>query len=772
MEATDDGLALRNDVASSSSSYVRSHEGNPVAWQQWSTASIDLAKRFNRLIFLSIGYSACHWCHVMEQESFSSSEVAEVLNENFIPIKVDREARPDIDELYMNYVTATTGSGGWPLNVFLTPELEPVFGGTYWPGPNSNSLPRLAAGSEDMLTFLDILGKMKEVWNTQQQRCIHSAKAISQQLRDFAAEGSHSDASDIDTGEPEPLDIDIMDDAFDHFMSRYDPIHGGFSSSSSAPKFPTPPNLTFLLRLGASVASTSTRFGFPSPIPSILGEGACTLAASMSLHTLLAMSRSGLRDHLGYGFHRYSVTSDWNLPHFEKMLYDNAQLLCCYCDAWALSRDPEILGTICSLVEYLTSPDSPIVHTEGGFFASEDADSASTKDAAREEKREGAFYVWTLKDIQATLHSERDANILASHYGVLANGNVPYENDLRDEFMGQNVLHTACTPSVLAKEFGLPEQEIVRIIRDGRQKLRAHRALKRGRPHVDEKILTGWNALAIAALCRASTTLGDVDGAKSENCKAAALKAAYLMRKTHYDHDTKTLKRYSSPRLSKKSESTPAYVDDYAYMTQACLALYEITFAEEWLEWADALQNHLNNHFWSPKGGFNLVSTPPSSTQNSGEEAQSAMFMNIKSGSDNALPSPNGIIASNLLLLSSYLDEAKYKKLAKQTIDAFAIEIIQHPFLYVSMLSAIVLEVVGVTSVVATGDTTVHHFRGFGRTVIRIDESQRQWWLMERNQALKGLKLGEGRTNRVMICEAGTCREMKDGELDPHGEQT
>ncbi len=529
----------------------------------------------------------------MERESFSSPEVARILNENFIPIKVDREARPDIDDIYMSYVTATSGSGGWPLNVFLTPDLEPVFGGTYWPGPGSSSLPRLAPGSEDRLSFLDILEKMRDVWSTQRQRCIQSAREITQQLKDFASEGSYSSssASGTESEAPEPLDIDVMDDAFDHFMSRYDPVHGGFSPSSPAPKFPTPSNLTFLLRIGASIASTSTRFGFPNPIPSILGKEACTLSASMSLHTLLAMSRGGLRDHLGYGFHRYSVTSDWKLPHFEKMLYDNAQLLSCYCDAWALSRDPEILGTIYSLVEYFISWDSPIFHAEGGFFASEDADSALAKGSEREEKKEGAFYVWTLKDLKATLQSERDGNILARHYGVRADGNVPYENDLHDEFMGQNVLHVSSTPSILAKEFGLPEAEIVKIIKDGRQKLRAHREHTRDRPDVDEKVLAGWNALAISALCRASATLRDVDAARSEKCEATALKAAHFIRSSLYDREGRTLKRYHSPRLSKEADSTPAYLDDYAYMTQACLALYEITFAEEWLRWADELQS-------------------------------------------------------------------------------------------------------------------------------------------------------------------------------------
>ena len=309
---------------------------------------------------------------------------------------------------------------------------------------------------------------------------------------------------------------------------------GGFGPSRPAPKLPTPPNLTFLLRIGASIASMSTRFGLSPPIPSILGEEPCTLAASMSLHTLRAMSRGGLRDHLGYGFHRHSVTSDWN-PYFEKMLYDNAQLLCCYCDAWALSHDAEIIGTIYSLVEYFTSSGSPIVNRDGGFFASEDADSILSKISTEDGKREGAFYVWPLKDLQGALQSERDSNLLARHYGVTANGNIPCENDPHDEFMGQNVLHIAATTSVPAKEFGLAEAEIVKIIKDGRKKMRADRERNRSRPDVDEKIISGWNGLAIAALCRASATLKDVDASRSKQCKTSALKAAQFIRSSMYE---------------------------------------------------------------------------------------------------------------------------------------------------------------------------------------------------------------------------------------------
>jgi uncharacterized protein YyaL (SSP411 family) len=590
-------VRLTNVLATSSSPHLRSHKGNPVAWQEWNTSSIALARASQRLIFLSIGYSACHWCHVMERESFSAPEVAKLLNDDFIPVKVDREARPDLDDIYMNYVTATTGSGGWPLNIFLTPSLEPVFGGTYWPGPESPIHSTVAATSNDTLTFIDVVRKMRDVWSTQRERCLQSAQEITQQLKDRAIEGRHSYSSPpgaIGAEAPEPLDIDIIDDAFDHFVSRYDPVHGGFSSSTTAPKFPSPANLTFLLRIGASTASTSTRFGFPDPIPSVLGAEACSLAASMSLHTLRAMSRSGLRDHLGYGFHRYSVTPDWNVPHFEKMLYDNAQLLACFCDAWALSHDPEILGTLYSLVDYFTAPDSPIVNIGGaGLSASQDADSSLSQTSATDDRKEGAFYVWTLRDIHTVLQSEISANVVARHYGVTANGNVPHEHDVHDEFMNQNVLHVSCTPSALAKEFGLPEDSIVEIIKDGRRKLRQHRQSTRQSPEVDDKVITGWNALAVASLCRASNTLREFDLAASEKCKAKALETAHYIRAALYDEEAHALRRYRSVSVHSQNEALlgpTGYLDDYAYMTHACLALYALTFEENWLKWAEDLQ--------------------------------------------------------------------------------------------------------------------------------------------------------------------------------------
>ena len=690
----------------------------------------------------------------MERESFSSPEVAAVLNASFIPIKLDRESRPDLDEIYMSYVTATTGSGGWPLNVFLTPDLQPVFGGTYWPGPGeSTQLQAKAPPDETPLTFLDILKKMKEIWTTQRERCLQSASDITRQLLEFAGEGRHSysdastQGSDAEHSDPpEPLDLDLLDDALSHFVATYDSTNGGFNPGQSTPKFPTPIILTFLLRIGASITypSTHTRFGFSTPIPGILGRESCIKAASMGLHTLLAMSRSGLRDHLGHGFHRYSVTPDWNLPHFEKMLTDNAQLLGCYCDAWALGRDPEILGTIYSLVEYLTSPESPIVRAEGGWYASEDADSRPNVPVPANvhgfvtEKKEGAFYVWTSKRLQQIL-GEHDANIVARHFGVKPDGNVPIAHDTHDEFVNQNVLHIAATPSTLAQEFSLPEAEIVRVIKAGKTKLAAYRTQNRERPDIDTKINLSWNALAIIALARAANTLATIDRRRAARCRDAAEKAIALIKAEMYDETTGRLIRIHNPTgQSKPQDTNTAFLDDYAYLSQGLLAMYDLTFNDSYLNFAAKLQSYMDKNFVAdPTGAYFQAQRSPE------------QIFRLKPRTDNSLPSPNGVIANNLMYLSAYLPDQRTASITKASkiLDAFAVEIIQHPWLYVGMLSAVVMEQVGVKRLVVPRtmpDVAVGRVKGFGRVVVRDD------------------------VQKVMICEnvTGTCRELKKGELE------
>lgn len=510
----------------------------------------------------------------MERESFMSTEVASILNDSFIPIKLDREERPDIDDVYMNYVQATTGSGGWPLNVFLTPDLEPVFGGTYWPGPNSTSLPRLSA--EDHVSFVDILEKMRDVWQTQQQKCLESAKEITRQLKEFAEEGTHS--SHTGKSNSEDLEVDLLEEAFQHFSSRYDSVNGGFSR---APKFPTPPNLSFLLRLNR----------YPQAVIDIVGPEECSRATSMAVHTLRKMARGGIRDHIGHGFARYSVTIDWSLPHFEKMLYDNAQLLDVYLSAFTATHDPELLGAVYDISTYLTSP--PIAASHGGFYSSEDADSLpsskgsqSSSSHSHDEKREGAFYVWSLKELQSILSSSSDAEVCAAHWALKPDGNIAPQNDPHDEFMNQNVFSVKSTPGTLAKEFGLPEEDVVKIIKNGRRKLREYRDRERPRPDLDDKIIVAWNGLAIGALAQCSVVLEDIDAEKAAECKAAAEKAAKFIQSELFDPKTGQLWRvYREGR-----GETPGFADDYAFMIYGLIELYQATFDDGYLRFAEELQ--------------------------------------------------------------------------------------------------------------------------------------------------------------------------------------
>jgi uncharacterized protein YyaL (SSP411 family) len=504
----------------------------------------------------------------MERESFSSPEVAHVLNTSFIPIKIDREERPDIDAIYMNYVQATTGSGGWPLNVFVTPDLEPVFGGTYWPGPNdpiSGSGTALAG----TVGFMEILEKMKAVWTQQEGRCRESAKEITKQLREFAEEGVHSHQ----TGEKpdgEGLDLEMLEEAYQHFVRKYDKINGGFSAP---PKFPTPVNLSFLLRLSH----------WPETVKHVVGEEECGKATAMVVHTLQKIARGGIRDQIGYGFSRYSVTRDWSLPHFEKMLYDQGQLLDVYLDAFLTTHDPEMLEAVHDLATYLTTP--PMAAPQGGFYCAEDADSYPTKGDT--EKREGAFYVWSLKTLLAVL-GERDGDICARYYGVTADGNVAKGNDPHDEFISQNVLCITSTPGSLAKQLGLAEDEVVRILANGRRKMREYRERERPRPALDDKIVVAWNGLAVGALARTGAALETIDPAKAHECLSAAEKAVEFIQKALFDADTATLWRiYREGR-----GDAPGFCDDYAFFIQGLIDLYEATFNDKYLKFADVLQSN------------------------------------------------------------------------------------------------------------------------------------------------------------------------------------
>lgn len=698
----------------------------------------------------------------MEKESFSSPEIADVLNNNFIPIKLDRESRPDLDEIYMNFVTATTGHGGWPLNVFLTPDTKPIFGGTYWPGPaTTTTVPTDVDAEEKPLSFLDILHKMINVWNTERGKCLLSADDVTSQLQDFALEGSYRSTqpnSPTGSNDPEPLDLDLLDDALEHFTSKYDKRYGGFSD---APKFPMPVNLRFLLRCGAAIgadsgANTHTRFGFPSPVPGILGRDGCVKAASMAHNTLIAISRSAIRDHLGHGFHRYSVTPDWNLPHFEKMLYDNAELLAVYCDAWALSRNAEILGTIYDLVEYLTDLSSPIVRKDGGWYSSEDADSYPTLNTS-DEKKEGAYYVWTMKEMETVL-GEKDAAILASHFGVNPDGNVPAKYDVHDELLNQNTIFIKSTPSVLAREFKLKESEVISVIKSGRAKLSEYRSAQRSKPGVDDKVIASWNGLAINALARASATLSPIDTERSQKCRDGAVRGLEFIKSDLFNPSTGKLTRVKDPRAkSGDADFDLAFIDDYANVIKAAITVYDLTLDLQWLDFAFQLQSTLDTHFLTGTSGGYLQAAKSDPTRPAPDQ-----ILRLKPGMENTTPSPNGMIATNLLYLASYARTApkfssdlslaaKLERQAKCVIDAFAVEALQHPFLYVTLLGGVVMESLGVAGLLIPDSMDLDEvqergLRGFSRTVVR-----------------GGAMVG----GEVMICtREGVCRPLKDGDLD------
>ncbi|RPB26334.1 hypothetical protein L211DRAFT_821396 [Terfezia boudieri ATCC MYA-4762] len=739
-------LGLKNECLKSRSPYVRGHANNPVHWQLWSPETLALAKKEDRMVFVSIGYAACHWCHVMEEESFENEDVAKILNENFIPIKVDREERPDVDRIYMNFVQATTGSGGWPLNVFLTPDLEPIFGGTYWPGPNAVTSSRLG--------FLDVLEKIVQIWKEQKQRCLASAKDTIRQLKEFADEGLKGTSGEPSDG----LEIDLLEDAYQYFLKRFDSTFGGFGL---APKFPTPVNLAFLLRLGA----------FPATVEDVVGDMECKHAQFMAMATLKNMAKGGIHDHIGHGFARYSVTADWSLPHFEKMLYDQAQLLGVYLDAYLATKDEGMLAVVYDIADYMCR--DALKHPEGGFYSSEDADSLPSR--ADTEKREGAFYVWTRKEFDSIL-GEQDAAIAARYWGVQSDGNVDPENDPHDDFMNQNVLAISACPEQLASQFGMSEQQIKNIITTARQKLLSHRIRERPRPGLDDKIIVAWNGLAIASLARAGAALEDINPERSKELIRDAEQAVDFIRKNLYDERTHELKRV----WREGPGETPGFADDYAYLIMGLLNLYEATFEIKYLRWADTLQQKQITLFWdSQSGGF--FSTPGTSTD---------LILRLKDGLDSQEPSTNGISTTNLhrlatIISSPHPSSPSFLTYATKTCDAFSPEILQHPFLFCSLLPAIVASNLGMRSVILAGDPDDpelkkqrSRLRGkllTNTTIVQVDPKKVKSgdedvkWLLERNAVLGEVlnrveKKGKG---MVQICEGNRCLDVLDmGDIE------
>ena len=597
-----------NRLIHEKSPYLQQHAHNPVEWYPWGQDAFDKARSEDKPIFLSVGYSTCHWCHVMERESFESDEVAAVLNRWFVPIKVDREERPDVDRIYMTFVQASTGAGGWPMSVFLTPDLKPFFGGTYFPPDNRYGRPG----------FKRILEHLADAWRNDRQRITESSEDVIRQLqgREPAAP-AHRHAPDAG----------VLDSAFHYFRRTYDTRNGGFGD---APKFPRPVVLNFLLR-----------YWYRS------GNGE---ALEMVLGTLKAMARGGMYDQLGGGFHRYSVDSIWLVPHFEKMLYDQAQLAISYLEAYQITHEAFYAEIARGVLDYVLRD---MTHPDGGFFSAEDADSIIDP-ANPKVKGEGAFYIWPYEEIERVL-GESDAGVLARHFGVEKGGNV--RSDPHGEFTGKNILFVREDP----------RENDARIVERGKGKLLEARG-GRARPDRDEKILTSWNSLMISAFAKAAQVLGD------ERYKGAAIRATnFILANMWNGADGTLLRRYRDGEAA-----IPGFLDDYAFFAQALLDVYETDFEPTRIETAIRVVAKMREAFEDREGGFFTTA-----------EGDPSLVLRMKDDYDGAEPAGNSIAFLTLLRLTEITNRDEFQEAARRTLEALGRHIENQPVAVPQMLVAL-----------------------------------------------------------------------------------
>jgi uncharacterized protein len=600
---------MANGLAGEKSPYLLQHADNPVDWRPWGEAAFADAKREGKPIFLSIGYSTCHWCHVMAHESFENAEIAAIINRDFIPIKVDREERPDVDRVYMTFVQATTGSGGWPMSVWLTPDLEPFYGGTYFPPQSRWNMPG----------FPDVLQSIARSWATDRQRVLQSAQTLVNEVRRLGA-GRVTSAGGAIAG-PEQLAVAVR-----QFASAFDARRGGFGD---APKFPRPSELLFLLREHARTGEVAPR--------------------DMVLQTLRAMALGGMRDHIGGGFHRYSVDGNWRVPHFEKMLYDQAQLVLAYLEAAQASGDPLFAEIAEDTLRYVARE---LRSAEGGFYSAEDADSVPPDHAGDEAPHavEGAFYAWSGEELRSLLGDGFE--MFALRFGIEEHGNAPF--DPHGEFTGLNLLYTARSLEDVASKTSRTLDDVAGALSRARLTLYAAR-VSRPRPHLDDKVLAAWNGLMIAAFARASRVLraerfGLVEAA--ERHLEVARRAARFVRERLWRAGDQTLLR----RYRDGEAAIDGYAEDYASMAFGLLELFQATGEVEWLDWADTLQQRMDERFWDAESGgwFSTTGADPS------------VLVRLKEDYDGAEPSAGALAALNILALSNLLpDDGRMARLER-----------------------------------------------------------------------------------------------------------
>ena len=698
--AVDAPLNTDSPLAQQQSPYLRQHLDNPVDWYAWGAEAFERSRTEQKPIFLSIGYSTCHWCHVMERESFMDPATAALLNQHFINIKVDREERPDLDRIYMSYVQAATGQGGWPLNVWLTPELEPFYGGTYFPPETGHGRP----------AFREVLTRMVRAWEENPAGIQQAARASVASLRMSLLPRS---SRKVELTEQQLLN------AAGSCRNNFDPDHGGFGA---APKFPRAGELDFLHRAALRRGLDST-------------EGAALL--EMSLKTLRAMANGGIYDHLGGGFHRYSVDRFWHVPHFEKMLYDQAQLVSVYLEAYLLTKDAFYADVARDVLRYVSER---LTDANGGFYSAEDADSRYVH--GEEAYGEGVVYLWEKREIDALLGA--DAELFNFVYAVQEDGNAP--SDPHGYFDRQNILIRRVELAAAAAVFDQPQQQIEMVLQRSEATLRRARA-KRPQPHLDDKQLTAWNGLMISAYARAYRILGDASYLQ------AATRAAMFLQQSVYQPQSGTLLR----SFRNGSAAIDAFAVDYVFLIHGLIDLYQAGFDIQWLRRAESLQVKQDEFFWDVEQGGYFASL----------EQDRSVILRIKDADDGAVPSANSLSALNLLRLSTMLDRPEWEGQARRIFDVFSDQLEHAPRALPYMLRAVDFSLQKPTSILVAGqgdaaDTqallaVVNETLRPHSVVLLADGGAGQKYLSGQVEVFKNLRPIDGEAT-AYICEDFVCK--------------
>ncbi len=719
----------QNRLAAEKSPYLLQHAYNPVDWYPWGDEAFEKAGREDKPILVSIGYSTCHWCHVMADESFSDPETARLMNQHFVNIKVDREERPDIDQIYITAVSTMTGSAGWPLNVFLTPSGKPFFGGTYFP-PKRRMNP----------SWMEILSAVAEAYKDPHKRkeLLRSAERFADAIRQHLT-------ADAPVRDGMTLKADWLDTGVDAFSTAHDGVHGGFSG---APKFPMPPLLDFLLFY--------TRFADHTGKSSSRSRSATEVAAS----TLEKMAAGGIYDHLGGGFHRYATDEKWHVPHFEKMLYDNAQLIRTYLDAYEITGNVRFAETARDALDYVLRD---MTHPEGGFYSAEDADSVymdlsavTVPDGADankgKKKSEGGFYVWRKAEIDIILNGDDRpkwlGEVFSFCYGVRPDGNVAH--DPLGEFGGKNILFKEKSAVDAARHFDMDETTVRHLLATGRRRLLQARE-SRPRPHLDDKILVEWNGLMISALAAAYRVLGD-----RRYLEAAERAVSFLFDRMYEDGDRPVLYR----RWRDGEAKIPAMSADYAFLIQGLLDVYEAGFHPRHLERAIVLSSLLRDRFFdSASGGFFTVA----------DGMDKHLIVMAKERTDGVMPSTDAVAAMNFLRLYRLTGNTGFGKASDRTLEASATRMERQPFAVPAMLSALGMSLLRHGEIVLVGSQAADNAEAVLSVIrSRMREAIHPVWIDTPETAallapylpqLAGVGDPESAGLRVFACFGNTCRE-------------